>query len=98
MNGAHGQIVHHHVVLVLVLVHEHVLSNTMEWTVMGCQLRTVTANNHHVRTVEILCLVCYRGKDVGLVLTVTNFQYCQASHNIVSLINCIHFFIIRPLM
>ena len=78
MNGAHGQIVHHHVVLELILVHEHVLSNTMEWTVWGCQLRTVTANNHHVRTVGFLCLVCYGGKDVGLLITATNPQYCKA--------------------
>ena len=55
MNGAHGQIVHHRVVLELIVVHEDVLSNTMEWTVWGRQLRTVTANNHHVRAV--LCYV-----------------------------------------
>ena len=55
MNGAHGQIVHHRVVLEIILVHEHVLSNTMEWTVWGCQLQTVTANNLHVRTVGFVC-------------------------------------------
>ena len=84
MNGAHGQIVHHHVVLDLALVHEHVLSNTMECTVWGCQLRTVTANNHHVRTVGFLCLVFYGGKDIGLLIAATNRQYCTASHDILS--------------
>ena len=86
MNGAHGQIVHQHVVLVLVLVHEHALSNTMERTVWGCQLRSVTAKNHHVRTVGFVCLVCYGGKDVGLLITATNSQYCKVRHDIMSLI------------
>ena len=86
MNGAYGQIVLHHVVLELTLVHKHVLSNTMEWTVMDCQLRSVTANNHHVRTVGFVCLVCYERKDVGLLITATNPQYCKASHGILSLI------------
>ena len=58
MNGAHGQIVRYHVVLELVLVQEHVLGNTMEWTVWDCQLRAVTANNHHVRPVWFVHLVC----------------------------------------
>ena len=55
MNGAHGQIVYRRVVLELIVVHEHVLSNTMEWTVWCRQLRSVTANNYYVRTV--LCYV-----------------------------------------
>ena len=94
MNGAHGQIVHHHVVLELTLVHEHVLSNTMEWTVMGCQLRTVTANNHHVRTVGFVCLVCYGGKcyggkDVGLLIQQQILNLAKLV--MISCLNRIHF-------